>query len=449
MRRRLLLLIAGMWLTVILAQGLGQIIPSAGIVQYVVRGAQDTLYLQDTGRPLRLQIRQHGWQNTPFWSPDRQTMVYLRRAAESLDFLVADVLSTQQSAVSIPLPPADEVDARFARMEWSPDSQHFAYVLFLIPRDRRQAPTTRVYVMSIGGEIRYEGPAQPAAFGSLYWSPDATALMELSRVNDNDGNFRLGMQQINVAQDQSIATDLTPLIGDINTGSGRWSPDSLQFALQGGAPEQLDRFVYLVESDGNLRQITDNLGLLDIRFLWSSDSTQLAAATPERYVDVIDVASTDIVYQVDTGPGTVAEPITWLPGDEGLVVSWLVKADAPSSTQYVGLWRGDTLTELGTFEGGVVDVAWSPDNTEVIFNVRDRSQWDLYWMGANDTEIIPLTEQGLVNRWVGWSVDGDWVLFQSDRTGDALLYIMRPDGTDARPISPAGEPVCCAGWWKE
>lgn len=78
----------------------------------------------------------------------------------------------------------------------------------------------------------------------------------------------------------------------------------------------------------------------------------------------------------------------------------------------------------------------SPDGKRVVFGARG----DVFTVPAKAGVTRNLTQSsGVHDRNVGWSPDGQWVSFISDRTGEDELYIQKQDGTEpAKQLTKGG-----------
>jgi Tol biopolymer transport system component len=75
-------------------------------------------------------------------------------------------------------------------------------------------------------------------------------------------------------------------------------------------------------------------------------------------------------------------------------------------------------------------------------------------MRANGTDAHPSTLEG-DGYAPDWSPNGCWIAFNSQRSGNSEIYMMRSGGSDVRRLtttqSEEGEPgaACCAAWRPE
>src|SRR5690606_39348746 len=73
----------------------------------------------------------------------------------------------------------------------------------------------------------------------------------------------------------------------------------------------------------------------------------------------------------------------------------------------------------------------SPDGKRAVFSARG----DVYTVPAQTGVTRNLTQSsGAHDRNVGWSPDGHWISYISDRTGEDELYIQRQDRSEERRV---------------
>ncbi|MGV3761238.1 S41 family peptidase [Parapedobacter sp.] len=87
----------------------------------------------------------------------------------------------------------------------------------------------------------------------------------------------------------------------------------------------------------------------------------------------------------------------------------------------------------------------SPDGKRIVFGARG----DVFTVPATTGVTRNLTQSsGAHDRNVGWSPDGRWVSFISDRTGEDELYVQRQDGTaPAKQLTKGGGPYKFTPIW--
>ncbi len=88
---------------------------------------------------------------------------------------------------------------------------------------------------------------------------------------------------------------------------------------------------------------------------------------------------------------------------------------------------GSNPSVLAPLAGSVLDPAFSPDGSEIVFTVKSGEQTNLWKINSDGTEITQLTSDD-VSGVGGWSLDGSKIAFIRD--GD--LALMNKDGTKAK-----------------
>lgn len=84
-----------------------------------------------------------------------------------------------------------------------------------------------------------------------------------------------------------------------------------------------------------------------------------------------------------------------------------------------------------TDEGTWMSVDLSPDGKRLVFDLLG----DLYSMDVTGGQARSITDGLPFDSQPTYSPDGQWIAFISDRSGAENLWLVRPDGTDARQIS--------------
>ena len=77
----------------------------------------------------------------------------------------------------------------------------------------------------------------------------------------------------------------------------------------------------------------------------------------------------------------------------------------------------------------------SPDNQWVTYCALRNGEWDVYKAHVITGEEIRLTDAGGLDDGPEFSYDGQWIYFNSHRTGRMHLYRMRPDGSEQTQLT--------------
>jgi Tol biopolymer transport system component len=109
-----------------------------------------------------------------------------------------------------------------------------------------------------------------------------------------------------------------------------------------------------------------------------------------------------------------------------------------------GVMRTDTLSNtlwmMYNQNPKVQSTAWSPDGTQIAFQVNQHDHWEIYVMNADATNARPLTQPDPLsfrpanNVSPVWSPDSKQILFVSDRNGKWEFFVINADGTGLRQV---------------
>lgn len=84
--------------------------------------------------------------------------------------------------------------------------------------------------------------------------------------------------------------------------------------------------------------------------------------------------------------------------------------------------------------------AMLPRGPELAYMSNALDSWDIYLMDVNRGVNMRLTTSPGQDRYPAWSPGGELIAYHSDETGDYDLYVVEPDGSDARRLAaPARE----------
>ena len=125
----------------------------------------------------------------------------------------------------------------------------------------------------------------------------------------------------------------------------------------------------------------------------------------------------------------------------------LAAAAAGTAAQPPQVPTFDQIIELKRPGGTAI----SPDGRRVAFTVNETNWEDNafeteIFLAAADGAPVQLTRGKKSSMSPAWSPDGRWLAFVSDRSDKRQLYLIRPDGGEARPLTNMEEGVGAFAW---
>lgn len=208
-------------------------------------------------------------------------------------------------------------------------------------------------------------------------------------------------------------------VGDDAPLDPSWSPRGIRIAFVPGAP----RGLWLMQPAGaKPRPITRGKG--DSLFpSWSPDGRRIVFSDLQG-----SRSGVHDLYLVRTD-GSGLRRLTRTPADE-INAAW-----APNGGDVVygrgrDLWRmrSDGRAQRLLARGASAP-SWSPGGTHIAF-IRDGDPWV---MARNGTRAKRVADLGAPQAAVAWSPDGRWLVSAPLDRGELML--VRPDGTQARPLT--------------
>ncbi|MDX2160147.1 MAG: hypothetical protein SF162_02370 [bacterium] len=234
------------------------------------------------------------------------------------------------------------------------------------------------------------------------------------------------------------------LLTGISLGLGSLFP-SQQLAYKGGidmpALHLLD-----VGRQTTLPLVRDP-GTSEPSIAWSPDASRLVFVTNRDGNDEIYVINADggELRNMSRDPARDSAPV-WL--DAQHVAFWSMREAGYRRVFRVNV-NTNVIEPLSTRMTPNEDsrYAWSPDGNQYA-TVRWRSpSAEIYVRTFGAPESVRLTENTALDVNPAWSPDGTQLAFWSDRDGGQMrIFVMRADGSGARPVGPAYPPVREEGW---
>ena len=241
-----------------------------------------------------------------------------------------------------------------------------------------------------------------------------------------------------------------------------WSPDGSSVAFDGVADDG-HIHIFAVNAEGTgLTQITSGDGE-EIDASWSPDGTRLAVETQRSPseptgIAIVDVATGDISMITENPFGGDDAKPTWSPDGTRIAFARSRGEQKRPSAVFVMDADGSSLQRITPRGLNAYRPAWSPDGTQMIFNTNDTSERiqdaEIYIVASDGSGLRRLTHEKYASAFrPTWSPDGEWILFTrftfpGQLTKSFDLYVMRPDGTDVRPVTSTPDVAENAGVWR-
>jgi Tol biopolymer transport system component len=279
------------------------------------------------------------------------------------------------------------------------------------------------------------------------------------------GGFHPEYQLFAMNVDGTEVVQLTDLSAAFPAGieGPEWSPDGSRIAFDGEADDG-HTHIFAVNADGTgLTQITSGDGD-EIDATWSPDGTQLAverqrSPSEPTGIAIVDVATGELRMITENPIGGYDAFPAWSP--DGTRIAFARSPgdqQYPSSAVFVVDVDGRGLQRVTPRGLNAYRPAWSPDGTQIIFNTNDTPERiqdaEIYIVASDGSGLRRLTHEENASAFrPTWSPDGEWILFTrfafpGQLTKSFDIYVMRPDGTDLRPVTSTPDVAENAGDWR-
>jgi Tol biopolymer transport system component len=216
------------------------------------------------------------------------------------------------------------------------------------------------------------------------------------------------------------------------------SPDERYVAYTSpGENSNTDIYLYELDTKTN-RRLTSEPAIEDMP-AWSPDSRNIAyrsfqdQGTGNIFLIKLDHEQTTNLTADTTSSQAEKRAPSWSPDGSRIVYSgeaggsmnlWIMNADGSSRQQITG---SDNYT---------TDPAWSPGGDKIAFRRNYQGGSDIFILNLTDLTETRIEHNGYQQS-PSWSPDGRWIAFSSRLSPEdqAVIYLMRPDGTDRRQIT--------------
>lgn len=355
----------------------------------------------------------------PAWSPDGERIAFVRYTPETCGIYMVSALGTSERKI-------DDCAIPIRDLVWSPDGRHLAFA----GREAASDPY-RIYLLELATLSRTritEPPSHTHGDDIPVFSPDGASLaFRRSRVPGINDLYKITLadngrdvQRITFDQRSVFGFDWTADGAEIlyssnrnglfrlwrtslvnnrttaETGISAWDPGRPSIARKGNRMAYVDWFLEI-----NIWQTTIGDS--------STTSQPLIASTRS---DVLPTFSPD------------GRKIAFSSDRSGSSEIWVADSIGGNPLR---------LTELG--QAATKSPAWSPDGTRLAFESVAEGYSRVYVVDAEGGTPRPILRDSSDAISPSWSIDGEWIYFGSNRSGEWQIWKARVSGDDLQQVT--------------
>jgi serine/threonine protein kinase/Tol biopolymer transport system component len=382
------------------------------------------------GAPLRLTNTVGTFVHTPAWSPDGQTIAFVRNKTGSAtgDLMLISPLGGTEKKID---------EGEIGRIDWSPDGK-WLYFSARTSGDRRG-----IFVNSSTGgqrQLLVDPPAGTFGDRDASVSPDGKRLVFVRAFADF--NYDLFVVDLHDGEHAGAPRRLT--YDHRSTYWPVWTVDGNEVVYIAGEGYGWLR-VYRVRDTGGTPS--------PLPFVGAEYAETLAVArTGHRLIygrgffDVNmykmtlphenELAGQPLEFlssnRLDYSPTFSPDGKRVVFASNRMGVDQIFVADAD----------GSNVAPLTSFKAGVAgSPKWSPDGESIVFDARPEGLSDVYSIQADGSNLKRLTDHRAEDHMPCYSADGRWIYFTSTRSGPRQIYRMPASGGEAEQMTRNGAGV--------
>jgi Tol biopolymer transport system component len=371
----------------------------------------------------------------PAWSPDGQTVLFVRARQPKVKLEPGDVFGSFVDGDIWAIDIATGKETRFVENafnpDYAPDGRRIAF-------DASWAGPRRIWAVDKRGHNPQQltsDTSEGISHVRPRWSPDGQRL-----VFQNIERTKFDVRVFDLTNGKSVWVT-NDAVQDLNPV---WSPSGrfIYFSSYRGGGINIWRVAMSSAGTpaGMPQQLTIGAGQ-DVEVAIARDGSRLAFSILRQNADIwrLPVAP-------DTGQPTGApqEVITTTREDSRGAWSPDSKLIAFNSdrTGEMNIWLHALDTrqsrQLTRAAGGDYQANWSPDGKQIVFFSSRAGNADIWSVEVASGALKRLTTTGSVDVNPFFSPDGEMIAYNSDRSGRPEVWVMRADGSEARQLTDVG-----------
>ncbi len=239
--------------------------------------------------------------------------------------------------------------------------------------------------------------------------------------------------------------DILPVPIPRSVGFPRYSPDGEHLAFVAAADDGIED-LYISDPDGsNPRTVAASPGEPEGAPAWSPDgSTIVFSSRRDGNWEIYTVRSDGTeLRRLTQNEAFDAAPV-WSPDGSGMI-AFASDRGGVDSHLYLMADDGSGVRRL-TFGDDEGSPDWSPDGRRIVYAGFSSGNADIWTIGADGTDARRLTRSEIFEYTPRWSPDGRWIAFEG-YLGDAPdIFVMRPDGSATTRLTPTGRYSGSPAW---
>jgi Tol biopolymer transport system component/DNA-binding winged helix-turn-helix (wHTH) protein len=380
----------------------------------------------------------------PAWSPDGLRIAFVRVLEGKREIVVVPALGGPEKVL---FEAAAEGGSWMLwglpyGLSWTPDGSHLVFGDLSGP-----ASNSAIYLYSFENGERRQLTHPPANLSDIHpvVSPNGRYLAFVRMNRDPTSILRRvllqKLEQLHVSGEPKPVTSGPRVVGfdwapdsrSIIYDAGQREPGLWRVAIAGGAPEPVLPNIWVFRPSvarSGAGVVYQNM-LIEAN-IWELPLPSSPSREPSGDPTFPVIASTAFDTDMQFSPDGTR--IAFASGRSGHSEIWVSNRDGSQANKLTSFAGGGRVGRVGS-------PAWSADGKQIAFDVEltATGKWNLYSVVADGGgPAKPLRSDAFNNTRPSWSMDGRWIYFASDRTGNDQIWKMPSSGGTASQVTFGG-----------